>query len=485
MDVKGANRGRSEGRLMDADRICFSCDKIFANRKFLEEHVCPSANYICSCGTEFSNYPDMLYHSTTHQTGHQMLHHQTIKKRRIEKSLEVEEKLKRLESGDVIWKVPESGIVSSSNEKVLYKSAQQNLKTHNLDLSVSENILHPETSVKGGVFGLGAPTVDLWTLYQPVVVVRKESNSVPIKPFSCGKCGETFLTKNALVFHSSSHFTDKISGCIGCGLLLCSKKQMPRFHVCNSPSRSSKLRLITARPLSQQNPLLASPGFLGSKQPSPATKNSPPAQVNSVLLPKKQYLGAYSKKGQGPQVSSSPQLKSQNPAKPYTESPLSKKTPLSPNTQQQVPTKQLGMSMNTAMQFKPWQPSPGANSFNCKVCHSPFESAHLLQRHKCPKAKEFMARQLQAGKRPYKVNEAKVSSPNIFPTTKDQKAPPTNGSVTKSPVTVVNLDDETDVIPIKVTVGSDVEDDCYIIESGEDKPAEMIYQVTSSVPIKT
>ncbi|KAK5862499.1 hypothetical protein PBY51_017889 [Eleginops maclovinus] len=37
--------------------------------------------------------------------------------------------------------------------------------------------------------------------------------------------------------------------------------------------------------------------------------------------------------------------------------------------------------------------------------------------------------------------------------------------------------------PVGGKTGGDMDDDCFIVESGPDKPAEMIYQVTSSVPI--
>ncbi|KAI3360917.1 hypothetical protein L3Q82_013112, partial [Scortum barcoo] len=94
--------------LMNAGRFCFSCEQIFANRKCLEEHVCSAASYICSCGTEFGEYKDMLEHSTTHEPGHQVLDHETIRKRRIEKRIEEEEQLKRLQTGEVIWKLPKS-----------------------------------------------------------------------------------------------------------------------------------------------------------------------------------------------------------------------------------------------------------------------------------------------------------------------------------------------------------------------------------------
>ncbi|GAA6226923.1 uncharacterized protein LOC108890198 isoform X1 [Lates japonicus] len=99
--------------LLNAGRFCFSCEQIFSDRKCLEEHVCSAASYICSCGTEFTHYKDMLEHSTTHEPGHQVLDHETIRKRRIEKRIAEEEQLKRLQTGEVVWKTPKSNKVPS------------------------------------------------------------------------------------------------------------------------------------------------------------------------------------------------------------------------------------------------------------------------------------------------------------------------------------------------------------------------------------
>lgn len=62
---------------------------------------------------------------------------------------------------------------------------------------------------------------------------------------------------------------------------------------------------------------------------------------------------------------------------------------------------------------------------------------------------------------------------------------PASGNIKKNQIMAVTLDKGQGPSPAKGKIGADVEDDCYIVESGPDKPAEMIYQVTSSVPIKT
>ncbi|KAK5862498.1 hypothetical protein PBY51_017888 [Eleginops maclovinus] len=95
--------------LMNAGRFCFSCEQIFANRKCLEEHFCSAASHICSCGTEFAEYKEMLDHSTTHEPGYQVLDHGTIKKRRIEKRIAEEQQLKRIQTGERKLGVPAYG----------------------------------------------------------------------------------------------------------------------------------------------------------------------------------------------------------------------------------------------------------------------------------------------------------------------------------------------------------------------------------------
>lgn len=62
---------------------------------------------------------------------------------------------------------------------------------------------------------------------------------------------------------------------------------------------------------------------------------------------------------------------------------------------------------------------------------------------------------------------------------------PASGNIKKNQIMAVTLDKGQGAAPANGKIGADLEDDCYIVESGPDKPAEMIYQVTSSVPIKT
>ncbi len=519
--------------LMNAGRFCFSCEQIFANRKCLEEHTCSAASYICSCGTEFTEYKDMLEHSTTHEPGHQVLDHQTIRKRRIEKRIEEEEQLKRLQTGEVVWEMPkldsapsvslpvkpmqQAPITSASMPQVPMQSAQIS-QVPELCPSVSQasllpNPTLPTADMKNVFAGVGAPTVDLWTLYQPVVLLQTVRTFNKTRTYTCGKCGQCFLTKTSLISHHSSHVTDKVSGCIGCGLLLSSKKVVPRFHVCNSPNTATKFRLITARPLNKKRqseastdrsqnpsalaPLATSSLQLKSQNASAASKGSRAPHITSSLQLKNQRT--YSKSNQGLQVTPSLLFKSQNPSasKPYVTVSLPSKSqspnpsasnksrlgfPVSPSRQMKTPTDSA-----SGISSKPMQASSAPNGFTCRVCHIPFETAQLLQRHKCVKAQEFMAQHVRGSKQHYKLKRVTpLASPNPPQMNGERKlGVPASGYIKKSQVMAVGLDRGQGAVPVNGKTGVDTDDDCYIVESGPDKPAEMIYQVTSSVPIET
>lgn len=503
--------------LINAGRFCFSCEQIFANRQCLEEHVCSSASYICSCGTEFTEYKDMQEHSSTHEPGHQVLDHETIRKRRIEKRIEEERQLKRLQTGEVVWKTPklnpvqsvslpakpnlQEPITSSHMPQVPMQSAQIS-QVPQLYPSASQVSLLPNPATSGtdmrNIFGdVGAPTVDLWTLYQPVVLVPTMRTFNKKKAYSCGKCGQCFLTRTSLISHFNSHVTDKVSGCIGCGLLLSSKKVVPRFHVCNSPNNVTKFRLITARPLSYrkpneasseriqnqgaQGPQATSSLQLKSQNSTTASKSSQTPHVTSTLQLKNENIRTYSKSIDIPYVTQSLQSKSLNPSasklnvslSSETQSPKPSASIRSSQGLPVIPSGPLKAPTNSVLS-KPTQTSSGQNGFICRVCHFPFETAHLLQRHKCAKAQEFMAQHVRGG-RNYKLKRVSpVTNPIPAQMNGERKlGMPTSGNIKKHQVMAVTLDK------------GDLDDDCYIVESGPDKPAEMIYQVTSSVPIKT
>ncbi|XP_068592630.1 uncharacterized protein [Cebidichthys violaceus] len=501
--------------LMDAGRFCFSCEQIFANRKCLEEHFCSAASHICSCGTEFVEYRHMLDHSTTHEPGHQVLDHGTIKKRRIEKRILEEEQLQRLQTGEVVWKVPGKPMLpfTSAGMPQVPMQSKQISQVPQLQHSVSQASLPPnphEKDMQNIFAGVGAPTVDLWTLYQPVVLLQTTRKFNKTKPYICAKCGQCFITRASLLSHHSSHVTDKVAGCIGCGLLLSSKKLVPRFHVCKAPNTlTTKFRIITARPLALKTASVAStnrspsaPGpwaasYLQSKgqNPSAASKGSRSPLMTSTLQLENQKISTYNKSKQGLHITPSMQVKSQKP-RPYITVPLPSMSQ-SPNPSAfsrssqgfaAPPSVQLKRPTQSALDVpsKLMQTSSASNGFPCRVCHLPFETAQLLQRHKCAKAHEFMAKHVRAGKHYRLKRVTPVTNPNAAQMNGERKlGVPVSGNIKKNQVLAVGLDKGQGAVPLNGKTGVNMDDDCYIVESGPDKSAEMIYQVTSSVPITT
>lgn len=526
MDRGGEKRrniltGSIPANLMSSGHICFSCEQIFANRKCLEEHTCSSVNFICSCGTEFTDYEDMLEHSTTHEPGHQALDHETIRKRRMEKHIEAEEKLKRLHKGEVVWEAPKVQNVSSRSlpTKSLLQVPNTSAHASQVPLSskqisqvpglfppLSQAPLQPTTAPHStdmrNVFGdVGAPTVDLWSLYQPVVLLNTERVLNKKKPYTCGKCGQCFMAKSSLIAHHSSHVTDKVSGCIGCGMLLSSKKMVPRFHVCNLSNNGTKFRLITAKPLNykppsgdrRQNTSIQLPQAAASNQQTITNNKGSQMRQFAALQVNNQKIKSFSKNTQG--LSVTPTLLFQNRnvnaskaiggsfltkgQKPYAS--LSNRSILgrtaAPSVQIKLPTN------STSMYSKPTQSTSGG--FTCRVCYIPFETPQLLQRHKCVKAQEFMAQHVRVGKQPYTQRRmVSMASPGLMQVNGERRLAPSPGRI-KGPVMSVSLDNRQGRLPVNGKAEVDADDDCYIVESGPDKPAEMIYQVTSSVPIKT
>ena len=514
--------------LMDAGRFCFNCEQIFSDRRSLEQHVCLASTHICSCGTEFTKYADMLDHSTTHEPGHQVLDHETIRKRRIEKLKAEEEQLIRLQAGDVVWEAPKLNSVPSNSLEVkpmlqvpikaAYKpqvpmqSAQisqvPQLYPSASKVSLPQMSLSSAEGVKSIFACVGAPTVDLWTLYQPVVLLKTVKPFNKMMPYGCGKCGQCFSSKTSLISHHGSHVIDKVSGCIGCGLLLSSKKVVPRFHVCNSPSNVAKFKLITARPVGFKMPNEASTESqkMSPQRPQASTsiqlKRQYPSVTNKgVLRPfvppnlqlKPQDIRKYHKSDQGRHVTPSVQSRIWSPSasrfyntvhRPQSPS-LSASDKSSHWITHSLQTK-MATNIVSAAPSKP-QRSPASNGLKCRVCHLPFESAQLLQRHKCIRAREFMAQHGPGGRQQYKIkNVIPMTSPVPIQMNGERRFQvPAAGNMKKSQVVAVGLDREQDAVPVNKKTGGDMDDDCYIVESGPDKPAEMVYQVTSSVPIKT
>ncbi|XP_034731301.1 uncharacterized protein LOC117946907 [Etheostoma cragini] len=504
---QNVQEGGSGRDLMDAGRFCFSCEQIYANRKCLEEHVCSAASHICSCGTEFAEYKDMLEHSTTHEPGHQVLDHDTIRKRRIEKRIEEEKQLKRLRTGEVVWETPKlyngpsmslpgkpmlQAPITSASFPHVPKQSKQISQVPQLYNSMSQASLLPnpsphEKDMQNIFAGVGAPTVDLWTLYQPVVLLQTVRTFTKSKPYTCGKCGQCFTTKTSLICHHSTHVTDKVSGCIGCGLLLSSKKMVPRFHFCKAPNTATKFRIITARPLnfknhrspSVQGPCATSSLQLKSQNPTAASEVSRAPLMSSNLQFRNPKICTFKKSNQGLRVSPSLQAKGQHPSA-YNRT--SQVLPVTHSMQVKIATKS-----GSGVSSKPMQTCSASNRFPCRVCYLPFETAQLLQRHKCVKAEEFMAQHVQGGKQNNKFKRVTpVMSLNPVQVNGERKLVfSSSDNMKKNQSMAVVLDKGQGAAAVNGKIDVDKEDDCYIVESGPDKPAEMIYQVTSSVPIKT
>lgn len=508
--------------LMDAGRFCFSCEQIFTDRRCLEEHVCSSVTHICSCGTEFAMYNDMMEHNKTHEPGQQVLDHETIKKRRIEKRKAEEAQLKRLQTGEVVWKPPKSGnvpptpllvkqrkvpIAPAHTSQAPLQSAQvPGLHPALSQASLPQNPFNSVADMKKIFAGVGAPTVDLWTLYQPVVMLNTVRKFNKKKPYSCSKCGQCFVSRNSLISHHSVHVVDKVSGCIGCGLLLSSKKIVPRFHLCNAPSSSTKLKLVTARPAGNKLLNVTGPGkSLGAHGPQvssflefgsqtfPAANNSIQTTHSASALQLKNLNIGTGRSNQGLQFSPFMLYKGQNPnqAKAFIPHPSKAYSP-NPSTAYKsgrgrpatLPRQLKGpTTFLSAVPSKATPTSSRSNVFTCRVCHVPFESAMLLQRHKCDKAQEFMA---QRGSN--KNNQIRRVTPvagQHFAQINGETRFGNPGGIKISKVVSVQVENGPGIAPVNGDTDVDTDDDCYIIESGPDKPAEVIYQVTSSVPIKT
>lgn len=418
----------------------------------------------------------MLVHSTTHEPGHQVLDHQTIKKRRFEKHREEDEKLKRLQSGEVVWESPKGNKMSviSLPTKTPPQTTLPQLPRQ-LISQVPETIPYgaPIDVVPNPRSTAVAPTVDLWTLFQPVVLIRTPRKFNPKKPYTCAKCDQCFMSKMALISHHSCHVADKVSGCIGCGLLLSSRKLVPRFHTCNSPSGATKFKLITARPLSAMKPMSVnisssqnqsarSHQFTPSSQlqtlnRSVASKSSAPYDITLNQQFKRLNPGSFAH-------ASMPTLTKSLSSGVYTKNTKGRVS--APNSQYKAPMRKVSDLLNIQR--------GGPTSFPCRVCHIHFDSAKGLQRHKCVKAREFMAQHSQAGRLALPRPATSVVSSSQM-NGEQRYGSPTAASIMKNQSGTVGMNRTTAVIP---------DDDCYIVESGPDKPAEMIYQVTSSVPIK-
>ncbi|KAK0152773.1 Zinc finger and SCAN domain-containing protein 2 [Merluccius polli] len=388
--------------------LCSGCDHMFPNKSFLEEHCCPAVTHICSCGTEFPSYSEVVAHSKTHQPGHSVVDHKAVRRRRLDREQEEELRLSPEQGPSSLLGInarPASSLeVVSKYQVPMQSSAPSAMKISKL------------------LRGSAAPTVDLWTIYQPVVLVKTpKCNS--IGTYSCGKCLQSFSTKSILVSHYKTHTRDKVFGCIGCGMLLSSRKSAPSYHKCNAPGHL-EAGVITARPACGLKPGMA-PAAPQTLTPSNKDLNAP--------APKTMRLHSFTR--------------------PYSN--LSKTTP-----------PQAGYA---------------THPFSCGVCRVAFESAKLLQRHKCVEAQRIVLnktvprpqsgapwRSISALKSPYALPQTAARSKllaapcGVAGAYQHKTAGLSNGAAA----------------PVSEEIDLDSDDDCYIIESSTIKPNNMLLMAT-------
>lgn len=290
-------------------RYCSTCDSRFPSRELLEDHPCPALTHICSCGTEFPLYSDVDAHSKTHQPGHGVVDHKAVRRRRFDREQEAKDRSTPDQGPSAGLGFHTRPTPASSLEVVSkYQVPVQPPPPNSVNIS---KLLR----------GAAAPTVDLWTIYQPLVLVK--TKMFKSGTYTCGKCSLSFPSKSHLFLHHNTHAKYKVFGCLGCGILLSSRKYLPRYHYCTSPSGSLEPGVITTRPLTLKPSMTLMPSNKGKEL--------------HLIRPKMLRLNTFSQ--------------------PHSN--LSK---------------------------TPMQAAFAMNAFSCGVCRVVFESVKLLQRHKCNEA---------------------------------------------------------------------------------------------------
>lgn len=274
----------------DPPPFCFSCEQLFPDRTWLEEHSCAAVSYICSCGTEFSYYIDMLEHSGEHEPGYAVLNHATIQMRRLAKHQEQEEQLRKLESigqgpsTEPRCEIAPSSCATTHSSQLPFRSPHVP-KVPLIYAHISKGVLSSKpvsTSNFDASANLRSPTVDLWPKFQPVVLIRTSSKCAANKPYCCSKCDEGFSTTDNLIVHYNTHIVKKVFGCLGCGALLSGKMSIPHHHQCGSASKTFNPKFITACP--KQN--YQSPYGLMNKNCRGVGPITFPKDLRQLTLPK-------------------------------------------------------------------------------------------------------------------------------------------------------------------------------------------------------
>ncbi|XP_062322609.1 zinc finger protein 530-like [Osmerus eperlanus] len=381
----------SDCELEDDLPFCFSCEEWFPDRMWLEEHWCPAVKYICTCGTEFSLYMDMLKHSSNHEPGHSMLDHSTIKKRRMEMMKQKERQVR--------W----------------FKPVHIN--------SPSKPLSSPIVS-----------TVDLWPLYQPVVLLKTLRCFDKEKPFQCANCEEGFTSKNNLIRHHTVHNKRRVLACVLCGELLPISKSVPVPHICHSSSTALMAR-ITSAPKARSTT-------------APVVRKTTASTALSITT-------ALNDKVFKMDVGEEHPIGIPEGAQTYT---LSKHR----------------VCEKTMLE------TPGKECFRCRLCQLPFHTAHLLQRHECEKASGYVERLALMPKNRRRVKH----SPSPYTQNTADRELQVNIQASRGIQRYHNKAVGPDLTlkgpAVTIKTECDSDDDCYVIESSSSKPTQLLKMTYAS-----
>ncbi|KAL2084330.1 hypothetical protein ACEWY4_019848 [Coilia grayii] len=241
--------------------FCVACATKFPNKRSLEDHECPAVSYICTCGTGFKDYLEMLVHRNGHpDTSSFHTDHVSIMKHK-EKDTELHElKLRMLKSIDeklqqaqarsllvppvspalmskqLLAPPTSSGLpvkiritppVSSSDQSlpsaIAYKTSSKTRTSTALPVQPRDLVL-PRSGV----------TVNLSARFQPAVLLNTKNKFNRGYRYMCETCRVVFWERKLLLEHVASHFPTHIYGCQHCGLLLISSTPPSSTHFCGS-----------------------------------------------------------------------------------------------------------------------------------------------------------------------------------------------------------------------------------------------------------
>ncbi|XP_063054172.1 uncharacterized protein LOC134448426 [Engraulis encrasicolus] len=194
---------------------CVDCQTKFPDKKSLEDHECPGVKFICTCGSGFTNYQDMLLHRNGHydtssfQTGHMAIFKQRTKDTELH-----EKKLQMMKSID-------KQLTASPAPPA---AAQQQPQCREL------------------VPARSGATVNLRAYFQPAVQIATKMKFSRGNKYMCGTCRVVFWEKKLLLEHIATHLPTHIYGCQQCGLLLISGSPPSPTHSCGTYQASRRER---------------------------------------------------------------------------------------------------------------------------------------------------------------------------------------------------------------------------------------------------